>query len=454
MKQFTLGKVLGLLLIVNAGLFFAQKSLAEDSQNVDFIALAKSIVKNDAKENAERERVSKLALAEQKRLLRQTNQEIAEEEKEKQRLKALFDKNEDDIATLQEKLDLASGTLGEVFGVAKESALDLIPSLEDSMTSAQFPDRITALRFAETSKVPTLLELQALFSSFESEIVESGKIELLDLPVVALDGKTSPKQVLRIGTFSAMDERGNYLAWDLSKQQLSELPTQPSETFSQIPQLDTAIPTTLLIDPTRGELFALLDREPTLQERIAQGGNIGYIIIALGLIGLLIGLYQLLKLLKAELGVRKQLQSQDLRQDNPLGRVLHAVKSADVENDNDALELKVDEAVMAELANLEQGQSFLKLLAAVAPLLGLLGTVVGMIATFQSISVFGTSDPKLMASGISQALMTTVLGLVVAVPILFAHSVLTSRSCRIIQILQQKSFGALGSLNQIDSKAA
>jgi biopolymer transport protein ExbB len=130
------------------------------------------------------------------------------------------------------------------------------------------------------------------------------------------------------------------------------------------------------------------------------------------------------------------------RAGNPLGRVLLAVKDVPLEEE-ELLQLALDEAVLLELPALERGNGVIKLLAATSPLLGLLGTVTGMILTFQAISLFGTGDPKLMAGGISQALVTTVLGLVVAIPLLFSHSVIAYVSRALIQRLDEQCAGVL-----------
>jgi biopolymer transport protein ExbB len=420
-----------------------------DQSRANFIELAHAILLDDKQESAAREKLTKLALDEQEKRLLDLSVRLKRAEQTKQQLKITFDRNETLISELNSKLELSSGTLGEVFGVANEGALELIPILKDSITSAEYPQRVEKLKFAETTQVPTISDFRNIFLALESEIAQSGQLAVFSVSVIQQDGTEVMQRVLRLGTFGAVNEQGNYLKWNVEHQKFGVLPTQPAHNFSELPNISATEPNSFLIDPTRGDLFALLDREPSFQERIEQGGTIGYIIISLGCIGLVIGLLQLIMLLSAEMGVRRQLKASVISQSNPLGRVLYSVKEKDIESKVETLELKVDEAVMAEFALLERGQSFLKLLAAVAPLLGLLGTVIGMIATFQSISIFGTSDPKLMASGISQALMTTVLGLVVAVPILFVHSVLVSRSRRIVQILQQKSFAALGSINQL-----
>jgi biopolymer transport protein ExbB len=125
-----------------------------------------------------------------------------------------------------------------------------------------------------------------------------------------------------------------------------------------------------------------------------------------------------------------------------LGRVLTAVEGVSLDEE-ELLQLKLDEAVLSEMPALERGNGVIKLLAATSPLLGLLGTVTGMILTFQAISLFGTGDPKLMAGGISQALVTTVLGLVVAIPLLFSHSVIAYMSRSMIQRLDEQCAGVL-----------
>ena len=197
------------------------------------------------------------------------------------------------------------------------------------------------------------------------------------------------------------------------------------------------------IDPTRGVILGMLVKAPDVWERISQGGAVGYIILLLGGVGLIIVVSRMIDLLRVAKGVERQLADlARITDDNPLGRILGVAKDSDVD-DMESFELLIDEAVAKEIPVLEKGQSLIKLLASVAPLLGLLGTVVGMIETFQSISLFGTGDPKLMAGGISQALVTTMLGLLVAIPLLFLHSLMLARSNAISQILDEQSAGLL-----------
>jgi biopolymer transport protein ExbB len=136
------------------------------------------------------------------------------------------------------------------------------------------------------------------------------------------------------------------------------------------------------------------------------------------------------------------MKSSTASEDNPLGRVLK------VHEDNpgmnvETLELKLSEQILKEIPNLEKMLGGLKIIAAVAPLMGLLGTVTGMIITFQAITIFGAGDPKAMAGGISGALITTVLGLLVAIPTVLMHTMVSARSKKVIHVLEEQSTGII-----------
>jgi len=417
--------------------------LAETAPLRGLLNDVKQIGNADSESNRKREAEFNADLGQQKRMLATSRQRLLAAEEEQENLKSQFDENDLKLAELESLLQQRSGQLGEVFGVAKEVAAELSPILLDSMTSADYPNRTDELAFAESKRVPELKDLQNLWYQLQLEMTASGEIKQFETAVTDINGLSEETTVLRVGPFAAATADGRFLAWDLQQQQLAVLPTQPGPSSQQdMAQYQRGENTDVLIDPSRGQLFMLLDRMPKLSERLHQGGEVGYLIIGLGVIGLLVALYQMLRMTITELQVRKQLsQPAQLEDNNPLGRVLQAVSHSGLGLDQ--LELKVDEVILKELPKIERGQSIIKLLAAVAPLLGLLGTVVGMIATFQSITLFGTSDPKLMAGGISQALMTTVLGLVVAIPLLFCHSYLAEKSRRITQLLQEKSLGLL-----------
>ncbi len=181
----------------------------------------------------------------------------------------------------------------------------------------------------------------------------------------------------------------------------------------------------------------------TAKERVDQGGMVAYIIIVIGVVGAFLAAFQLVYLLLAGVRTRRQLAAIETpRDDNPLGRVL-AVLRAETSDDPELLELHLSEAVLRETPKLERFQSTLRMIVAAGPLLGLLGTVAGMIVTFQVITEVGAADPKAMAGGIAQAMISTLLGLGIALPLLFVNSVLSSRSRVLVQILDEQSAGLL-----------
>lgn len=443
-------QTLASLLLVSAGMSgFAQ---AESQPLRGLLQDVRQFSATDQAVNKQRETTFKRDLANQQALLQKSKARLKAAEAEQLRLKAAFDDNDMKLAELEALIQQRSGQLGEVFGVAKEEASELRSLLDDSLASAEYPGRTEELSFADSKRVPTLQELQALWYQMQLEMVSSGQISQFETPVVTVQGQSQDTMVTRFGLFGALTAEGEYLNWDTQQQALTVLPTQPDTAKAQINAYLSGADNEIKIDPTRGQLFLLLDREPKLLERVHQGGEVGYLILGLGALGLLVAFYQMLMMLLAELKVRAQLRSAaQLKPGNALGRVLLALDNQQLSQEQ--RELKVDEAILQELPRIERGQSFIKLLAAVAPLLGLLGTVVGMIATFQSITLFGTSDPKLMAGGISQALITTVLGLVVAIPLLFCHSYLASRGRRLTQILQEKSLGLLAERSPAETEA-
>jgi biopolymer transport protein ExbB len=289
-------------------------------------------------------------------------------------------------------------------------------------------------------------ELNDLRALLTEEMIRSGNVARFNATVTRPDGTQAEEELVRIGVFNLIsgDRFFNYLP---ETQTILELARQPQARFrSMAENLFNASPNTTVaaaVDPGRGSLLALLIQEPSLGERIDQGGLVGYVIIALGIVGLLIALVRWLYLGATGARIRGQLKSADQPNDkNPLGRILK-VYDENRDADTETLELKLDEAILKEVPKLETWQGAIKVIAAVAPLLGLLGTVTGMIVTFQAITLFGTGDPKLMAGGISQALVTTVLGLTVAIPLVLLHSVVASRSKALIEVLEEQSAGII-----------
>lgn len=398
-----------------------------------------------SQENQQREREFLQRRNEQLAILQRTRSEVQAEEQRSERLKARFDENEQLLEELNETLRIRVGDMGELFGVVRQVAGDTKGVVDSSLITAQMADRgDIAATLAKSTGLPSIADLRELQALLLEEMIESGKVQRFQTNIEDAGGFTRPSEAVRIGVFNAINDSG-YLSFEPSDRSLKELPRQPASRY-----LGTAKDyfasrsgnATMAIDPSRGALLKLVIRTPSFAEQVNQGGYVGYVIIALGLFGVAIAIYRLLSLQVTGKKIAQQLKSGQPSADNPLGRILTVYeenKSAEI----DTLDLKLDEAIMREAPKLEAFQGMIKVFAGIAPLMGLLGTVVGMIRTFQSITLFGTGDPKLMADGISQALVTTVEGLVVAIPLVFMHAIVSGKSRTLIEILEEQSAGLI-----------
>ncbi len=438
--------VLRLLLALWTGVLVTPASAVDLDQLLQQVKRQQQQV---GQQNRQREQRFLAEKQQRQRLLAQARTRLEALEREAAALKAEFEANRKALAQLEERLQASSGVLGEIVGTVRQVAGDLKADLQQSLVSAQFQGRTEKLSaIADSRRLPTLEQLQTLWFLLLQEMTESGKVAEFTTEVLDSAGKPHRTKVVRISVFNAIAEAG-YLRYLPETEQLMVLPRQPGGRPLKLARAFLAAPgdwAALAVDPTRGVLLDLLLHAPDPWERIQQGGIIGYIILALGAVGLVIVIVRLTDLLRV--GARVESQLADLespRDDNPLGRIFLATMESR-ETDPESLQVLLDEAILREIPPLERGQALVKLLTAVAPLLGLLGTVTGMIQTFQAISLFGTGDPKLMAGGISQALVTTMLGLAVAIPLLFLHSLLVSRSRSIIQILEEQSAGLISQI--------
>ena len=372
---------------------------------------------------------------------------IAEEKRQEQRtvnLKAQYDANEAKLAEMDDQLKLKSANLGEMFGVVRQVSLDTSQRIVGSIISAQYPGREVFLdELGARKELPTIKELQSLWIALQTEMTQSGKIVTFEGDVILGDGTKEKTTVTRVGVFNLLSDAG-FVVYNPSLGEMQELVRQPDAEFSDT--VSTFIGSSnamegLAVDPSRGSLLRLLTQKKTNTERYHQGGIVGYVITGLLLIGLIIVIERLVSLTSIGSKIKKQATS-STPGNNPLGRIM-TIYQANQDLDTDDLELKLDEAVLKETPKIERGVNIIKVLAAVSPLLGLLGTVTGMIATFQSITLFGTGDPKLMAGGISTALMTTVLGLISAIPLIFLHAIVSGKSKSIVHVLEEQSTGLL-----------
>lgn len=410
----------------------------------------------ESQQDTEREKHFAEAKDQQQALLAQAKNELAAEQKRAEDLKNQYDANQKTIAQQQDTLQRATSSLSELNGVVRQTAGDLKSVLENSLVSAQYKGRAKfADKLAHSTELPSIQQLNKLWQTLLQEIIESGKVVRFPATVVTADGEEKKTEVTRVGVFNAV-AGGHFLRYLPDTERLVEPARQPPLRFQRMAlglEQATSGYVPMAIDPTRGAMLALLIQTPNLLERISEGGVIGYIILGMGVLGLLVALERFLVLGVVGRRMNRQRTDKEPRANNPLGRIM-SVFTENPDVDAETLGLKLDEAILRELPRVQRGLGLLSMIAALAPLLGLLGTVVGMIETFQSITLFGTGDPKLMAGGISYALVTTVEGLVVAVPILLLHSLLSARSNRLVQILDEQSAGMVAEMAEAHNAAA
>ena len=368
------------------------------------------------------------------------NQEDISEQREKQ-----FEDNEIAINGLQERLTERLGSLKELFGVLQQVSSDAQGQFYGSLTQLQYPERAEYLsgfseKMGQTTELPSIEEIERLWFELQREMTESGKIVRRTQSVVTGSGEELQQEVIRVGNFNIISD-GKYLQFIPETGRVLEYARQPASRYlagaKAISEGEKDV-VAFTIDPTRGQLLSLLVAAPDLRERIGQGGIIGYVILALGALAVVIAVARYAILFVIQQKITQQIKQPGIIGNNPLGRILDEYASHK-ERDLETLELKMGEAVMREVPRINYGLAFLKIIAAVAPLMGLLGTVTGMIITFQAIVLFGAGDPKMMAGGISQALVTTVLGLTVAIPTLLLHNFVQTRAKSITEVLEQEA---------------
>ncbi|MDI5919975.1 MotA/TolQ/ExbB proton channel family protein [Halomonas sp. LR5S13] len=397
------------------------------------------------REAAEARDAARLAeLVEDREALQAALEEAREAHDEAQARFAGLAEQEQAQQTRREALDERQAVQGEDLSAVLDTLVRHSGELRDDLAEswitvggAALPPRL------DEAEVLRPEHLETLGDALMALTAETGRVVAFDAPVAGGGGQVATREVVRLGDLAAFSE-GQLLEHGAEEDVLATAPPLPAEVSELLADFQAGEGERLALDPTRGQVIEALAQRPSLRERFQQGGAVGYVVVGLGAIGLLVALLQYAYLLRVSMATRRQLRDLGrLREDNPLGRVLLRFRALADDPVPEALEARLDEAVLAELPRLERGQPLVKLLAAVAPLLGLLGTVTGMIVTFQAITVFGTGDPQLMAGGISQALVTTVLGLITAVPLLFAHTALAERSRHLAGVMEGQASAAL-----------
>ncbi len=381
----------------------------------------------------------------QQSMLRQIKNDRAKAEALSLKNEQGFEVNEQQITVSQQRLTERLGSLKELFGVLQLVSNDTQGQFDNSLIQLHYPERSQRLnafseKMGQVTELPSVKEIEALWFELQREMTESGKIVQSTQTVLLQNGQEIETDLIRVGTFNLISDE-KYIQRIAETGRIVEFPRQPSARYMVGAEEIAAssgdvIPFT--IDPIRGQLISLMGATPNLIERVQQGGVIGYVIVSLGVVVVLLAIGRFIYLLLMDRNISNQLTHLNKPSNNPLGRIIQVYQDNKKEN-LEQLEIKLGEAVLREIPPINRGLSFLKISAAVAPLLGLLGTVTGMIITFQAITLFGAGDPKLMAGGISQALVTTVLGLVVAIPTLLLHNLVNSKATKITQIIEQEA---------------
>ncbi|QPG05218.1 MotA/TolQ/ExbB proton channel family protein [Salinimonas marina] len=435
-----------------AAVSLSVSAFAQDDNAVNLDALLKQLEQGQfaqSEQNQQREQEFMQKRAQQDQILEQARERRDALLQQSESLETQFEENEFKLADLNGALDNRMGSLKELFGVLQQVAGDTKSKFQNSVISAQIPGRsefldTMAQEMGKSSKLASIEEIERVWFEMQREMTESGDVEKFETSVVEAGGEKVTKDVVRVGPFALISD-GKYLDYNGITGTVAELVRQPAGRYQDSAAELQASDGELVefgLDPTGGSILGLLVQAPTLKERVEQGGEVGYVILIVGVIGLLLALERLVSLSIIHNKVKRQLKRKKLKKGNPLGRVL-MVRDKYPNCDTEALELHLTEAILGEVPKLSRNLTIIKIISVVAPLMGLLGTVTGMINTFQAITLFGTGDPKLMAGGISTALVTTVLGLVVAIPMTLLYALLNTRSKNIVYILQEQAAGVI-----------
>jgi len=444
--------------VINFVLLAASMAVATSAsanQLDDLLKQVKSDRISEAKIDSKREAEFTSARADKQALLNKAKKELANQQARNKRLTKEYAANEITLAQKAVELDNAKGTLGEMFGVSRAAAANAYGSIATSIVSAEYPGRGEVLDVIANSKaIPELEQLEELWFALQTEMTQSGEVSKFTTEVTNLDGSKSTQSVTRIGTFNLVSE-GGYLNYNDEVGQVQPLAKQPAGFIAGAAASffgETSGYAPLYVDPSRGAILTLETRKKTLMEFYHEGKEVGYAITVLLVIGLLIALERMVVLGSMSAKINAQTKNLDQpNENNPLGRLLKVYfdnKSVDAET----LELKLDEAILRETPKVDRGINLIKMFAAIAPLMGLLGTVIGMIMTFQTITLFGTGDPKIMAGNISLALVTTALGLICALPLILIHSIVAGKSKSVLQKLDEQSAGLIAAIAEKESK--
>ena len=405
----------------------------------------------DTQEQRDREARFRNEKNKQAKLLSDAKAERARLEKEAARLEQKFEANEALLVVAEEQLRERLGSLNEIFGHLAGNTTEARNIMEQSLTAAQFgkdrEDFMTQLgsKMNEGIKLASIEELETLWYELQREINASGEVVKFNADVISTDGNVEKRDVVRVGNFNVVSD-GQYLSYSPSRGMYSELPSQPAGRYTSSTSdilSENTFPVQFAADPTGpqgGSLLQSLISMPSTAERMTLGGPVGFIIMTIGLLATALFIWRFRELWSMRSAVQAQAASNSLSDDNALGRILK-IAEEDKNADTETLELKMAEQILKERPSIEGLNWVLKIVSVVAPLMGLFGTIIGMIETFTMITLFGTGDPKTMASGISVALVTTWLGLMVAIPTTFMYATVNNFAKGILGTIEESSTG-------------
>lgn len=349
-------------------------------------------------------------------------------------------------------------------GTVRTAAKLLQDRSQTSFLTQQHPERLEAFStLLAVDRMPGLADLTRLIEMYFNELAATATVTQYSSTIIGADGELTDAEIIRAGTSSAIyktaDDKFGFL-------QLTGDGRQSKSVTGTSSHLQDTISAAFIdggnmpLDFSHGAAFIRFIAEKDLWSKISDGGALVWPILGIGFIALLIAFERFFTLSRFRRSSPKELSeflehtrtgdwdkcyASLKKRSTPTGRVLWATLKKE-KGGPAALEKAMQEALLVELAKMERFLPTMQTLAAVAPLLGLLGTVTGMINTFQIITLFGTGDPHMLSGGISEALVTTQLGLAVAIPIMMLHHILNSRVDRLVGDMEEKGTALIATI--------
>ena len=392
--------------------------------------------------------------------------EIARMEADVKKLKSDIEVMQDEFKNLREKeIELSHQQsddemgMRELSGTVRVVARDLETMLRQSQFTSRFPERLDRLKpILNKDRFPGIDDFRTISNLFFQEMALSGEVVLAKGSFIDQSGMEKTGDILTIGKFTAAYRTGKetgFLRYSEASHQLYALSALPSWFIRRnLNKYMQGKSDDVYLDFSGGAALRQITHKYTLLDQVRNGGPIVWPILAIGLFALIIAIERTIFLKHVHANTDRVMgkvndlalqgrwkECEDIVKDEkgrPVYNVLKAGLYARAE-ERDILESILQEAILKELPRLERFLPTLNIMGAIAPLLGLLGTVTGMINTFHVITLYGTGDPRMMSGGISEALVTTMLGLAVAIPIMLVHTFLRRNVDHIIGDMEEKA---------------